>query len=86
MILDKSIPTSRVSAQGPCLENLQQALGLGLFGWLELLLRLALRLWLRLARKAEGESEDNWGRCRGWQREGESAGSGSVEADGVRGS
>lgn len=86
MILDKSIPTSRVSAQRPCLENLQQELGLGLCGWLELWLRVALRLWLRLARKAEGESEDNWERGRGWRREGQPAGSGSVEDGGVRGS
>lgn len=52
--------------------------------WLRL--RVALRLWLQLARKAEGESEDNWGRCRGWRLADGQARSGSAEEGGVRGS
>lgn len=63
LILDKSIPTSRMSAQGLCPEELQHEPEPGLCRWLclglWLWLRVALRLWLRLARKAEGESEDN---------------------------
>lgn len=83
LILDRSIPTSRVSAQGLCLEELQKELELGLCRWLclqlGLRLRVALRLWLRLARKAEGESEDNCGRCRGWRLEDPRAGSARAE-------
>ena len=42
LILEKSIPTTRVSAQGLGLEELPQDLGLGLCRWL--CLRLGLRL------------------------------------------
>ena len=43
---------------------------------------MALRLRLRLARKAEGESEDDWGRCPGWRLTEAPAGSGSAGAVG----
>lgn len=86
MILDKSIPTSRVSTQGRRLEELRQELEMGLCLRLGLRLRVAMRLWLRLARKAEGESEDNWGCCRGWRLVDPPEGSGSAEGDGVDGS
>lgn len=49
-------------------------------------LRLALRRRLRQARKAEGESEDNWGRCRGWRLVDPPARSSRAEGDGVGGS
>lgn len=47
---------------------------------------MALRLRLRLARKAEGELEDDWGRCRGWRLADTPVGSGSAEGGGVGGS
>ena len=46
----------------------------------ELCLRLELRL--RLAQKVEGQSEDGWGRCRGWRLKEAPAGSGSSGAVG----
>lgn len=47
---------------------------------------MALRLRQRLARKAEGESEDDWGRRRGWRLADTPAGSGNAEGGGVGGS
>ena len=46
----------------------------------ELCLTLGLRL--RLAQKVEGQSEDGWGRCRGWRLKEAPAGSGSSGAVG----
>lgn len=61
MILDRSIPTSRVSVRGRCWDEQQRRRSeLGLLRRRPgLRLRVALRLGLRLARKAEGESEDD---------------------------
>lgn len=60
LILDRSIPTSRVPVWGRCWDEQQRRRGeLGLRRRPGLRLRVALRLGLRLARKAEGESEDD---------------------------
>lgn len=60
LILDRSIPTSRVSVRRRCRDEQQRRRSeLGLSRRPGLRLRVALRLWLRLARKAEGESEDD---------------------------
>lgn len=60
LILDSSIPTSRVSVRRRCRDEHQRRRSeLGLSRRPGLRLRVALRLGLRLARKAEGESEDD---------------------------